>query len=111
MNIFVGNLNFKTTEEELRQLFSGFGEISSAKIVKDFGTGRSRGFGFVEMDDAGAQTAITQLNDSNFMDQTIVVNEAKPRPQGNSRSGGGGFNRGSGGFNRGGGGYSDKKKY
>ena len=80
MNIFVGNLNFQTTEKALQTLFSEFGEISSVKIITDNYTRRSRGFGFVEMpDQASAEKAIEKLNNTKFENQSIVVNEAKPR--------------------------------
>ena len=98
MNIFVGNLNFRSSEEDLRQLFAEFGTISSAKIIMDRDTGRSRGFGFVEMaSDDEAKTAIQELNGKTFMEKTIEVNEARPKPSG----GGGGGSRG--GYGGGGG--------
>lgn len=84
MNIFVGNLNFHTTEEELVELFSAFGEVSSVKIITDKFTGRSRGFAFVEMpEDAQAENAINDLNGSEFKTRSIVVNEAKPMENNN----------------------------
>lgn len=80
MNIFIGNLNFQTTENQLKDLFTPFGEISSVKIITDKFSGRSRGFGFVEMPDtAEAEKAIEDLNDYTFNDRNIVVNESKPR--------------------------------
>jgi len=92
MNIYVANIPFKATEAELKGLFEQFGEVSSAKIILDKFTQRSRGFGFVEMaDDSSAQSAISQLNGFDFMGKNLVVNEARPRtdaPRGN-RSGGG----------------------
>ncbi|OHX64922.1 RNA recognition motif domain-containing protein [Flammeovirga pacifica] len=102
MNIFVAKLNYETQEDTLRNLFEGFGEVSSAKIIIDRETNRSKGFGFVEMpNQEEGMNAINQLNESELDDRTIVVKEARPREQ-NSR--GGGFNRGGGGgFNRGGG--------
>lgn len=105
MNIFVSKLNFKTREDDLRQAFEEFGEVTSASIILDKETGRSRGFGFVEMpNDDEARAAIEALNDAEFDGRTIVVKEAEPREK---RSGGGGFgggNRGGGyGGNRGGG--------
>jgi RNA recognition motif-containing protein len=100
MNIYVANIPFKATEAELKGLFEQFGEVSSAKIILDKFTQRSRGFGFVEMvDDSSAQSAINQLNGADFMGKTLVVNEARPRtdaPRGN-RGSGGGFRRS---FNR-----------
>ncbi|MFN3840896.1 MAG: RNA recognition motif domain-containing protein [Cyclobacteriaceae bacterium] len=100
MNIYVANIPFKATEAELKGLFEQFGEVSSAKIILDKFTQRSRGFGFVEMaDDSSAQNAISQLNGADFMGKNLVVNEARPRtdaPRGNR--GGSGFKKN---FNRG----------
>ena len=80
MNIFVSKLNFKTREDDLRQAFEEFGEVSSASIILDKETGRSRGFGFVEMpNDDEARAAIEALNDAEFDGRTIVVKEAEPR--------------------------------
>ncbi len=80
MNIFVSNLNFKMTEESLRSLFEDHGKVSSVKIIKDRETGRSKGFGFVEMEnDEDAKSAINSLNDSVEMERKMVVNEARPR--------------------------------
>jgi RNA recognition motif-containing protein len=96
MNIYVANIPYKATEDELKGLFEEYGEVSSAKIIMDKFTQRSRGFGFVEMEDESAgQNAISSLNGSDFMGKNLVVNEARPRtdaPRGGSR-GGGGFNR------------------
>jgi cold-inducible RNA-binding protein len=80
MNIYVGNLSFNTTEQDLGDHFAQFGEVSSARVITDRDTGRSRGFGFIEMvsDDAG-QEAISQLNGQEFMDRNLTVNEARPR--------------------------------
>ena len=79
MNIFVSNLNFKATVADLQQIFEGYGEVTSAKIIKDRNTGRSKGFGFVEMpDDAQAQQAMSELNGSTFYDRELRVFEAKP---------------------------------
>lgn len=103
MNIYVANIPFKASEPELKGLFEEYGEVSSAKIVMDKVTQRSRGFGFVEMaDEAAARQAITNLNGFNFLGKTLVVNEARPRTDA-PRSGGGGYRGGSGGgggFNR-----------
>ncbi len=104
MNIFVAKLNFDTQSEDLRDAFEAFGEVSSAKVIDDKYTGKSRGFGFVEMDnDEEALEAIKELNDSVLDGNTIVVKKAEPRGDrgGNRGGGGGGFNRGGG--NRGGG--------
>ncbi len=93
MNIYVGNLSFDTTEDSLRQVFSQHGEVSSARIISDRETGRSRGFGFVEMpsDDEG-QAAIAALNNTDLDGRTLTVNEARPRTD--NRRGGGGGGRG-----------------
>jgi RNA recognition motif-containing protein len=99
MNIYVANIPFKATEDELKGLFEEYGEVSSAKIILDKFTQRSRGFGFIEMsDDAAARQAITSLNGADFMGKNLVVNEARPktdapRSGGGNRGGGGGFNR------------------
>ena len=96
-NLYVGNLPFTTTEDDLRTEFSKHGAVVSAQIVKDRETGRSRGFGFVEMSD-GADAAVTALNGAMFGGRTLTVNEARPREE---RRGGGG---GGGGYGGGGGG-------
>jgi RNA recognition motif-containing protein len=91
MNIYVGNLPRASTQDELKQLFEGFGEVKSASIVKDRDTGESRGFGFVEMaDNQAAQTAINSLNDKDFQGRKLTVNEARPKTEnrGGGRSGG-----------------------
>ena len=88
MNIYVGNLSFDTTEDQLRQAFEGFGEISSVAIITDKYTGESRGFAFVEMaDQAAATEAISGLNGQDMNGRTLSVNEARPRA---GRGGGGG---------------------
>ncbi len=90
MNIYIGNLSFETTEESLRQAFEGYGEVSTVSIVTDRYTGKSRGFGFVEMATKGeAQAAITGLNGQELDGQTLNVNEARPRTEkgGGSRGG------------------------
>lgn len=102
MNIYVANIPFKSSEAELKGLFEQYGEVSSAKIILDKFTQRSRGFGFVEMsDDSAAQQAINSLNGQDFMGKVLVVNEARPKSDA-PRSGGGGYNRGGGGggYNR-----------
>ncbi len=110
MNIFVGSLPWSTEEDELRGSFESYGEVSSVRIITDKFTGRSKGFGFVEMpDDAAAQKAIEELDGSSFGGRNIVVNESKPKPEGERRGGGGGFNRGGG--NRGGGGGYNRDRY
>jgi cold-inducible RNA-binding protein len=102
-NLFVGNLNFQTTEAELRELFAGFGQVTRVHIAMDRETGRARGFAFVEMpNDDEAASAITALNGKEVAGRKINVNEARPKGEG---GGGGGGNRGGGGGGyRGGGG-------
>lgn len=111
MNIYVANLSWNTSSDSLQDLFSQFGEVTSAYIINDRETGRSRGFGFVEMpDDEAGQKAIDTLNETDFEGKTISVSVARPRTErpagGGNRGGGyGGGNRGGGygGGNRGGG--------
>ncbi|GAB1449830.1 MAG: RNA-binding protein [Bacteroidetes bacterium] len=82
MNIYIGNLNWSAKVEDLQNLFSSYGEVSSVNIVNDKFTGRSKGFGFVEMpDNASAQNAINNLNGAEFMSRNITVNEARPREE------------------------------
>lgn len=89
MNIFVTKLNYGTGEDEVRQAFENFGEVDSVKIIMDKDTGRSKGFGFVEMpNDDEAQEAINQLNDSELDQRTIVVKKSEPRESRDSRGGG-----------------------
>ena len=114
MNIYVANIAFKATDSELKELFEEYGEVSSAKIVMDKLSNRSRGFGFIEMSDneAGKQ-AIENLNGADFLGKQLVVNEARPKTD-SPRGGGGYGNRGGsgggGGYgNRGGGGGFNKK--
>jgi RNA recognition motif-containing protein len=98
-NIFVGNLSFSTNEDELRQIFEGYGQVDRVSILTDRDTGRSRGFGFVEMaSDEDGEKAITALNGSQFGGRTINVNEARPK---SDRGGGGGGFGGGGGRGRG----------
>ena len=112
MNIFVGSLPFKLEEADLKELFEAYGEVSSVKLINDRETGRSKGFGFVEMPDSeNAQQAITALNGSEVLGRTIAVSQAEERKPSDRKSfgGGGGGNRGGGGGyggggNRGGGG-------
>jgi RNA recognition motif-containing protein len=94
MNIYVGNLSFQASEDDVRQAFEAFGQVTSSSIVKDKFTGQSRGFAFVEMpNDTEAQAAIAGLNGKDLKGRAINVNEARPRTEG----GGGGGRRGSGG--------------
>jgi len=91
MNIYIGNLSYDASEDDVRSAFEAFGQVESVKIIKDRYTGRSKGFGFVEMaDDEAAQAAITELNDKEFMGRNLKVNKARPRPEG---GGGGGRER------------------
>lgn len=111
MKIYVGNLSFDVTEEELRTEFAPFGKVESASIVMDKYSGRSRGFAFVEMPSvAEGQAAITGLNGKTLKERTLTVNAARPRTDdrgggsfGGRRSGSGGFDkgRGGGGFDKG----------
>ena len=100
MNIYVSNINFRTESASLQELFEQYGEVSSANIITDRETGRSRGFGFVEMpNDTEGQAAIDALNGTDFEGKTINVNVARPREDRGDR---GGYNRGGGGggYNR-----------
>ncbi len=103
MNIYVGNLSYSVTEDDLRALFTEFGDVSSAKLVIDRDTGRSKGFGFVEMatNDAGSK-AIDALHGREVSGRAMTVNEARPREDRPRRSGPGGGGRGPGGGGRGG---------
>jgi cold-inducible RNA-binding protein len=115
MNIYVGNLAHETTEEELREAFAEFGDVSSVTIIKDRYSGQPRGFAFVEMPNAAeAQAAISGLNGQELGGRTLNVSEARPREErprgggrpGGGRPGGGGRDRrGGGGYGGGGGGY------
>ncbi len=101
--LYVGNLSYTTHDEDLREAFSKIGEVVSTTLITDQATGRSKGFGFVEMaNDEDAEKAISALNGTSFMERTITVTEARPRTE---RSGGGG-GRGRGGFGGGGRGRS-----
>jgi RNA recognition motif-containing protein len=97
--IYVGNLNFKTTEDAIRQLFEAHGEVASVKLITDRETGRPRGFGFVEMpDDASATAAIEALDGQDVEGRSLRVNEARPREDRPPRRGGGGGRRDEGGY-------------
>ncbi len=104
MNIYVGNLSWNLKDQDLLNLFASHGEVASAKIVTDKFTGRSKGFGFVEMpNDDQAQAAIAALNGTEVDGRNVVVNESRPKPEG---GGGGGYKKRSfGGGGGGGGGY------
>ncbi|BCS89853.1 RNA recognition motif domain-containing protein [Pseudodesulfovibrio sediminis] len=80
-NLYVGNLSWSTTEDEVRDAFGSYGEVVSVKLIEDRETGRPRGFGFVEMDDAGAREAIANLDGKDFGGRNIKVNEAKAREE------------------------------
>ena len=111
MNIYVGNLSWTMTDDDLMNLFTQHGSVTSAKILKDKMNGRSKGFGFVEMeDDEAAKAAIASLNETEIMGRKLIVNESQPRQEG---SGGGGFKKrsfGNGGSS-GGGGYKKSGGY
>jgi RNA recognition motif-containing protein len=121
MRIYVGNLSYDTTEDELKKDFSAFGEVVSVSVVTDRYSGRSKGFAFVEMTNkAEADAAIAGLNGKSVKERTLVVNEARPRTEGGSSGGsrggysggggyGGGRDSGRGGYGGGGGGYGDKR--
>ena len=134
MNIFVAKLNFRTQSEDLREAFEAYGEVESAKVIVDHATGKSKGFGFVEMvNDDEAEAAIEALNESELDGNTIVVKKAEPRkpstggfnrgprqgggdyPRRDYRdnNGGGGYGGGGygGGGNRGGGGFNRRNKF
>jgi RNA recognition motif-containing protein len=109
MNIYVSNLSFNIQDEDLRGFFTPFGEVTSAKVISDRDTGRSKGFGFVEMaDEAASKKAIAELNDATVDGRSIKVVEARPKEDRPARSGsnpfrsgnGGGYNNGGGGFNK-----------
>ena len=102
--LFVGNLNFKTNDDDLRQLFSQAGTVDSATVMMDRATGRSRGFGFVEMStDEEAEKAVQQFNGNDFQGRALNVNEARERTPGGG-GGGRGYGGGGGGYGGGGGG-------
>ena len=106
-NIYVGNLTFDVTVDEVRELFSQYGTVSKAQLVTDRETGRPRGFGFVEMD-SGGEEAIAALNGKQLKGRALTVNEAKPRED---RGGGGGGGRGYGGGGGGRGGSGGGRRY
>ncbi len=111
MNIYVGNLSWSMTDDDLNNLFSQYGTVSSAKILKEKNTGRSKGFGFVEMEDEeAAKTAISTLNESEVQGRKLIVNESQPRQEG-SGGGGGGYKKSGGGGYGGSGGRSSGGGY
>jgi cold-inducible RNA-binding protein len=104
MRLYVGNLSYSTTETELREMFAGYGEVASLRIITDADSGRSKGFGFVEFaSDEHAKAAMTGLNGKEIGGRAIVVNEARPRPERTGGGGGGGRRGGGGGGGYGGG--------
>lgn len=103
VNLYVGNLPFQTTEEDLRQLFGQYGTVVNVQIIKHRDTGRSRGFAFVEMSD-GIEAAVQATNGMDYGGRQLTVNEARPREE-RPRGGGGGYGGGGGGYGGGGGGY------
>lgn len=102
--LYVGNLSYQTSSSDLQQLFAQYGTVTSAQVIEDRDTGRSKGFGFVEMgSDQEAQAAMTGLNGQSHGGRPLTVNEAKPREDRGGGGGGGGFRGGSrGGFSGGG---------
>lgn len=112
-NLYVGNLSFATTSDDLRDLFAQYGNVKSAQVVMDRETGKSRGFGFVEMSDGGDE-AINALNGQDVGGRSLTVNEARPREE---RGGGGGYGGGrgrgggGGGYGGGGGGGGGRGRY
>ena len=104
--IYCGNLSFKATEDDVRQLFAAHGEVTDVHVVMDRETGRSRGFAFVEMaDENQAKAAIAALDGSRHQDRNLKVNEAQPREERGGGGGRGGYGGGGGGYGGGGGGY------
>jgi RNA recognition motif-containing protein len=107
--LYVGNLSYSSTEDDVREAFSQHGEVSSVHFVTDRDTGQPRGFAFVEMADGDqAEQAIAALNGADLAGRSLVVNEARPRPE---RSGGGGRPGGGGGRGRGGGGGGRRDRW
>ncbi|HEY4786500.1 MAG TPA: RNA-binding protein [Bacteroidales bacterium] len=106
MNIFAGSLPFRLEETELKEFFEEYGEVASVKIITDKFSGRSKGFGFIDMpNEEEAKKAIEELNGAEIDGRTIVVNEAQEKKESDRRGGGFGGNRGNYGGNRGGGNY------
>ena len=115
-NIYVGNLSFRATEEDIRNAFSQYGQVTAVNIVMDQDTGRSRGFAFVEMADSNeASAAIDGLNEQEIVGRRVIVNEARPREErprgGGGRYGGGGGGGGGGRYGEGGGGGGGGGRY
>jgi RNA recognition motif-containing protein len=113
MNIFVGNLDYGATESSIRELFESYGAVDAVRIMTDRETGRSRGFGFVEMpNESEANSAMSALNGKTVGGRPLVVNEARPKPAGGFGGGGlgGGAGRRSGGGAGGGGGFGRRRE-
>ena len=108
-NLYVGNLPFTTTSSDLEHLFGQYGTVTKAQVISDRETGRSRGFGFVEMSD-GAEAAVEAMNGAEFQGRRLTVNEAKPREE-RPRGGGGGYGGGGGRGGYGGGGGGGRGGY
>ena len=109
--LYVGNLPYSVRDQDLEQAFGQFGAVTSAKVMMERDTGRSKGFGFVEMaSDEEAQQAINGMNGQSLGGRSIVVNEARPMEARPPRSGGGGFGGGGGGYGGGGGGYGGRSE-
>ena len=109
MNIYVGNLSYSTSDDQLRAYFEEYGVVDSARVIMDRDSGRSKGFGFVEMSNANeANTAIEALNGREIEGRSLTVNEARPREERGPRRGGGGGGGYGGGFGGGGGGRSSR---
>ena len=103
--LYVGNLPYSATEDQLTELFSRAGKVDSVRVMRDMATGRARGFAFVEMaSDDEAQKAINELHEHQMEGRALVVNEARPKPEGGFGGGGGGGGRGRGNYGGGGGG-------
>ena len=112
MNIYVSNLSFNVQDEDLKEFFTEYGEVTSAKVITDKFTGKSRGFGFVEMsDDEAAKKAIAELDQATVEGRNIRVMEAKPKEEKPARTGGGGGFRSNGGGGYSGGGGYNKNRY
>ena len=112
MRLYVGNLSYNVTDDALESLFAQYGPVKSAQVVMDRDTGRSKGFGFVEMsDDNAAREAIKGLNDQQHDGRPLTVNEARPREERGGRGGGGGGGGGGRGYGGGGGGGGGGRRY
>ena len=111
--LYVGNLPYSATEDQLTELFGRAGKVESVRVMRDMATGRARGFAFVEMgSDDDAQKAISEFHQHQMDGRALVVNEARPKPEGGFGGGGGGRGggRGGGGYDRGGGDYGGGKR-